>query len=506
MKRVHRGTLRSHAALSLSASAVSALVTLFTLPYIVDGLGLERYGLFSLLILASAYVGVLDLGFSWTSSRFVAEALERQDDAMLDDVLSSSLVLYAGLGVLGCAILALAAPFLVVHVFSAPSDLQDPGVRAARLFAFAFPAAMAQTYAAAVLRGAQRFDLTTALQTISAVGTSAAIVGVIAAGAGIVGVAAAVAVVQCVGAAFGLACVRWTLPMAFRPRMPSLRAVALLGRFTSKVAVTNLGLQLLYLPNRLAVGVLLPLSAVARFTVPLSLAQRLQVVPSALVSAALPTLTAEFARGDDRRFRQTVWRLAGANAVLLAPVSLLALLWAPTLLEIWFSNGLGDDAAAVLRITIAAVLLNAVTSVLVVACDSSGAPGLPALAAVIAGAANVVLAFALTAVAGIIGAAVALLASLVLLTVVILVGWRGRGLPHLRPLPRPDRRRVISGALAASVWAAAVWFAEAWVDDRASLVIWALILLVVAYLAIAGVAGREAITRWASGREASVSA
>ncbi|HVE68537.1 MAG TPA: polysaccharide biosynthesis C-terminal domain-containing protein [Solirubrobacteraceae bacterium] len=503
MNRAQRGSLASHATLSLSAGVLSAVVTLATLPYIVDGLGLAVYGLFALLSLASAYVGVLDLGFSWTTSRFVADALGREDHQMLDDVLGASLVLYVVVGSFGGGVLALAAPVLVEDVFNVPPDLRRPGALAGQIFGLAFPAAMAQTYASAVLRGAQRFDLTAVLQAGTAMGTSAGLVAAVAAGAGIVGVTATVAGVQCVAAALGLAAARWVLPGALRFRRPKRRTLTLLGGFSAKVAVTNLGMQLLYLPNRLAVGILLPLAAVGNFTVPFALAQRLQMVPAALASAGLPTLTGATARGEATAFKTTFWRLLAANGALLLPATALVVVWAPTFLEIWFSSALSENASMVLRISVVAVLLNAGTSVLAVACDSAGKPEVPALATAIAGIANVGLAFALTAAWGIVGSAVALLASLGLLVGAIIVLWRRHSLPRLdRPPFHPGPRLVAGGVLAILIWGASAWFTEPIVDDRPSLVVWICVFVGTAYIGVGAAVGRDRLARLLPNREA----
>lgn len=484
MTRLKRGSLRSHVALSLGASAVAAIVTLVTLPYVVNGIGLAQYGLFTLLALASAYVGILDLGFSWTTSRYVADAIERENTGMLDDVIATSLALYAVLGIAGGTVLGVAAPFLIDDVFTVGSTLRDDGVTAARLFALTFPAAMAQTYAAAVLRGAQRFDLTTGLQASSAVVTALSTVAAVALGAGIVGVCAAVVGTQVVFGIFSLVAARWVFPTALRLRVPPRTAMRTLAGFTGKVAVSNLGLQLLYLPNRLAVGVLLPLSAVTRFTVPLALAQRLQVVPAALVSAALPTLTAASARRDEAAFRHTFWRLITINVLILAPVSVVAVLWSSTILTVWVSSDLDGDAASVLRLSIAAVLLNAVASVYFVACDSMGAPGLPAVAAVLAGTTNVVLALVLTRLAGIAGAAMALTLSLGVLVVLVTLLWRRSGLYDLRPELDWASLRTAPVAISAAVataWIALVWLAEGWIAARGSLLLWTIVCLTTGY-------------------------
>lgn len=490
MNRAIRGRLRDHAAMSLTAGVVAAVVGLVTLPFIVEALGLTQYGLFSLLTLTAAYLGILDIGFSWTASRFVAAALADEDDRKLDGVLAASLTLYVCAGVAGAIVLGASATLVVTTIFTVPDDLEGHGIAAARWFAVGFPAAMMQVWAAALLRGAQRFDLSSLLQMTSSIVTSVVMVAVARRTHDIAAVAASVAATQTAFALLGLAAVRWTLPTAVRPRLPPRATLSEMTRFSGKVAVSNLGAQLLYLPNRLAVGILLPLNAVALFAVPLSLAQRLQIAPNSLVSAGLPTLTAAYTLQDHARFRDVFWRLLFAIWLLLAPIVGLVLVSAPTLLTVWFSPEFSTEAATVLRVALLAIAVNAGCAVLGVACDSSGQPGLVAKATLTAGAINVVLAFVLTAIAGIVGAAAALLVSLLAMASVILVRWRGRGLPPVRLSARTPRLRSLAAAtVATAAWVGCVFIVEDWMVDRTSLVIWTAVLLAFAYTLIAVAAG-----------------
>jgi O-antigen/teichoic acid export membrane protein len=484
-RRRHRG-FGTDAALSLGGSAVGAVVTLATLPYIVDHLGLPRYGLLALVAVATAYVGILDFGFSWTSSRFIASALETRDEQMLSAVVRASLWLYLVLGVGGALFLVLAAGPLVSTVFGTPQSIRGEGIDATRILGVGFTFAMLQTYASAVLRGARRFDLGAALQAAATTGSSLAMVAALALDDSLVAAAVALAATQALGAALGLAAARHAVPGSLTLGSLELPTLRRLASFSLKVAVSNLGLQLLYLPNRLAVGIVLSVGAAGVFTVPTSLAQRLLIVPSALVSAALPTLTAAHARNDLRVFRATFWRLNALSAFLLLPPALLAGIWAPQLLRVWFSPAFGADAAWVLRCSLAAVLLNAVASSLVVACDSVGAPGLPAAAAVSTGFVNVALAFVFAQAWGIVGAAAGLALSLGLLVAIVGGLWRTRRLPPLRL--ELSAGAAIDAAKAVAVLGALVTLAILFrplIHTRTSVVLLGLLGVALAYSALA---------------------
>jgi O-antigen/teichoic acid export membrane protein len=477
-----RGTLTSNSALSLGAALVSAAFTLATLPYIVGRLGLPAYGLFALLSLTTSALGALDLGFGWTTSRFLAEAIERNDESRAQNLARISLLFYIILGLVGGAALILFAGPLIGNVFNVHGNLRHLGIEAASVFGLAFPFGMLQTFGAAVLRGARRFDLSSYLQVIAGPASSLAMVVVLAFDGGLLGVSFVVLITQFLIGVVGLILARRSLPTVLVLGPVNLRSASPLIGFTLTISAANFGMQLLYLPNRLAVGILLSPAAVGLFTVPLGLAQRLLLVPVALGGAALPSLTASAARNDYVEFRQSLWRLMASTVVLLTPAFILAELWAPTLLRIWFSDDFSSGAAWVLRLTLVATLLNSLAGILAVASDSAGVPHISAIAVLIAGIINLPLAFVLTGQYGITGSAAALTVSYGINAVAILVLWIRAGFPV--PLPRTPYRlglRATGVAMAVALWIGGLILLQPAIRSRPLLVMMAGLALTIAY-------------------------
>lgn len=440
-----RGTFHSHAAFSLLGAGISAVIALATLPYIVSELGLAAYGLFSLLSVVSGYIGALDLGFSWGTTRFLADAIERQDDKRIKDVLAASVSFHLAVGLVGAAIMGAVSYPLVHWVFNVPTELRGAGTTAGYLLAAAFPFSMFHALNTAAFRGARLFGYASLLQLFSSAGTALLIVAALALEGGLVAVCAAVAGWQLLIAAVGTILARRVYGSAYRAALPDRKLFVSLTSFSLATSVSSVSSNLLYLPNRLAVGVLLPVHFAGIFSVPLAIAQRLLVVPNTLVTAALPSLTASIAVHDEHAFWLTARRTLGWTLALMVPPLVLGIVWAPEILRLWLRID-SNDAVLVLRLSLAAVLLNSVTSVTGVLCDSAGAPRVPAIASVGAGFANVVLAFVLTATSGIAGAGFALPASIGVLGLLMLVLWRRTDLP--RPGWPPASRRMIVLTLA----------------------------------------------------------
>lgn len=66
-------------ALNLLGWVVPLSVALFAIPYVVRGLGAERFGVLSIASALLGYFGIFDLGLGRATTKFVAELLARRE-------------------------------------------------------------------------------------------------------------------------------------------------------------------------------------------------------------------------------------------------------------------------------------------------------------------------------------------------------------------------------------------------------------------------------------------
>ena len=70
------------------------LVTLFLTPYIVSKLGMQRFGVWSLIFVITSYFSLLDLGLGASFVKYIAEHYARKDYEAINQVFNSGLALY----------------------------------------------------------------------------------------------------------------------------------------------------------------------------------------------------------------------------------------------------------------------------------------------------------------------------------------------------------------------------------------------------------------------------
>src|SRR5207249_3558454 len=94
------------------AIAVEAVLGLVVLPFNVSHLGTSAYGLWMLTASVTAYFSVLDLGYSGALVKFVAQYRARRDYTALNEILSTTFVVFAAFGVITYLVAIVMAVFL----------------------------------------------------------------------------------------------------------------------------------------------------------------------------------------------------------------------------------------------------------------------------------------------------------------------------------------------------------------------------------------------------------
>ena len=91
--------------------AVSMVVVFLMTPYIIGQLGMDTFGLWSLIFAVIGIFGLMDFGFATATVKTVAEATGARDEAGRNRALASLLLLYTLIGLLSLVlVMALAAP------------------------------------------------------------------------------------------------------------------------------------------------------------------------------------------------------------------------------------------------------------------------------------------------------------------------------------------------------------------------------------------------------------
>jgi O-antigen/teichoic acid export membrane protein len=157
--REGRSLLAKNSVLNLLGQVLPMLVGIFTIPYIIKGLGSDGYGILSIAYMVLGYFGIFDLGLSRATVKFVAEHLSPEQIHKVPELVWTSLLLLVSLGCAGGCLLAAFVPIAVTHWFKMPPSFIGQARISLYILAASMPIMLSNDALRGVLEATQRFDL-----------------------------------------------------------------------------------------------------------------------------------------------------------------------------------------------------------------------------------------------------------------------------------------------------------------------------------------------------------
>jgi len=146
-----------------SAYVLAMGVNFFLSPYVVRHLGNTGYGVWTLLLSLTGYLGLLDLGVRGAVTRYVAKFHTEGDHKKASNVASSAMMIFSTAGMLAIALSLILSVFVVGRMHIPPQYLV-----AARLvlilIGFNIATSLVSGVYGGILVGLQRFDLTNSIE------------------------------------------------------------------------------------------------------------------------------------------------------------------------------------------------------------------------------------------------------------------------------------------------------------------------------------------------------
>ena len=347
-RRASGGRLLSGTLWNAAGRGLPLLLALALTPVLVQQMGIERWGLFTLALALVGVFGVFDLGVGAALTRALATRIgagEKAGAAELAGAAITALALVSGI----VAVAAFAAvPFLVERLLNTPPALQAEAVAAFRVLCLAAPLVVVNAALWGALAAHQRFReanlVTIPVATMYYLGP----VLVLAVWTSLVGVVLALVACRLANTLSYLWLARRDLP-GLRPAMPRWTVVGPLLRIGGWMSASGMLTQALLYADRFLVGALLTLSAVAFYATPLDLVMRMWILPVAVAQALLPAMASAYAT-----HARTTAGLLRRGALLVSaavlPACVLLVAAGPEILRLWLGAEFAAGGGRVLQI------------------------------------------------------------------------------------------------------------------------------------------------------------
>lgn len=358
---------------NLGGQALPVVAALIAVPMLIRDLGLDRFGLLSLVWLLIGYFSLFDLGLGWALTRVIAQRLAARRDEEIPGLVWTALLLLLALGAVGTLVVVAATPWLVGEALRIPGDLESEAAGAFRVLAATLPFVTGTAALAGVLSAHQRFGPLNAIRSPLGAFSFLGPLLVTPFTTDLTAVALVLAAGRLVGWVAHLLVSLRVVPGLRRGVAISYSSLGPLLGFGGWMTVSAVvGPFMVYL-DRFIVGALLSLAMVAYYATPYDLVSRLWVLSGPVVGVLFPAFAGTRETDPPRSARLYGW---GLRAVLVAlfPGALLASLFAHELLTLWLGRPFADASATVLRLLAVGVFVNGLAQVSLAYVQSAGQP------------------------------------------------------------------------------------------------------------------------------------
>ncbi len=328
------------------AYIVNLVVGLVVSPVLLTALGVERYGLWSLLWAITGSLSLLDVRVAAALTPLVATEWAREEHDRVVRLVTTGLTFYAALGILelGGVLLWTRVPGLLAWI---PEPLKEEGTLALIVAVAVFALNSVALVFRGVLNGLQRFDQNAQITMAMGVFRCVVLVTVALAGGGLPELLLGEAAVACFLCATTARAVRRLLPGLRFIRVPSTDALRDLLAFGGKLQIAHIAHLISLHADKLLLSAFLGLPAVAYYDLGQKIAYVMRGLPLLSISATMPVVSAMEVGGDRDRLWEFYRKCMRIVVFAATPLFVFTVTGAGEILLAWVGVGAPEAQQAV---------------------------------------------------------------------------------------------------------------------------------------------------------------
>jgi O-antigen/teichoic acid export membrane protein len=356
-KRLAKNTLWN-----LGGNIAAIIISVLSLPIILTNLGTERMGVITLIWLIEGQFGIFDAGLSYAVTKLIAEKLGESKEGETPPIFWSSMLLMGLLGVVGGAILWFISPWLVGSALKVPLAIQPE-----TLISFGFVAAsLPITISTAALKGAlvahQRFDILNITRVPFSLLSYLLPLLVLPFSKSLCPFVAVLVFARVV---------MWIVLLAFCFKVsPVLRnevsaknaPLRRMFSFGGWMSVTNIVGPIMVNFDRILIGSVISVAAVAYYAAPYEMATKLWIIPTSVTGVLFPAFSTTFAYNKERT-AVLYGRALKYIFISVFPMAIGAMALGGWVISVLLGDAFARESTVVLQLLVLGVFVNSLAQV-----------------------------------------------------------------------------------------------------------------------------------------------
>ena len=383
------------------------IVALFTIPSIIKGMGTERFGILTLAWAVIGYFSLFDFGLNRALTKLVSEKLGRGAHDEIPDLIWTSLIIMALLGICVSTLLIIFLPWLVEEILHIPESLKQETLIGFNFLALAVPVIILSVGLRGVLSAYQKFNLVNWVRVPMGIYVFAAPLPMIWWYSNALHPILAALIL---GRVIGFL-VQLRMCLTFVPFIKSTvhfrrQFIRPLLSYGGWVTICNVVSPLMIYIDRFFIGALISTSAVAYYATPNEMATKLWMLPWAILGVLFPAFSTSLVQ-DAKRATFLFENSFKYLIVIFFTIILVVISFSFEGLTVWLGDEFARQSARMLQVMLVGVFLHGIAQIPYALLQGAGRPDIIAKLHLVELPVYCILLWRLTMVAGNIGAALA---------------------------------------------------------------------------------------------------
>jgi O-antigen/teichoic acid export membrane protein len=322
---------------NLAGNIVPLLVGVVSIPFLVKGMGTDRFGVLTIAWMLIGYFSLFDMGLGRALTQLVAEKIGKDEPEDIPAIFWTSSLLMLALGMAGAILIASLSPVLIRSVLKIPAVLQQETLHSVWVLSVAIPFVILTTAFIGFLSAYQRFDIINTIRLPMAVAMFAGPLLVLPFSNNLIHVFAVLMLIRILAFAVHLFYCLRTAPDLKHGVCFNRELIKPLVRFGGWMTISNIISPVLMYFDRFFIGAMISLSAVAYYTTPYEFVTRIMALPMALVSVIFPAFAEIYVQNRTKAvhlYAQSVKYIV----LCMFPIIVAIVLFAKDGMTLWLGN------------------------------------------------------------------------------------------------------------------------------------------------------------------------
>lgn len=346
------------------------VVAIFTIPVLIESLGVARFGVLTLIWAIVSYISLLDMGLGRALTLELSVLVAKRKFWRISKVLGTTYFLMA---IIGLVLAGLTAVFSekLAYLLKGLENYQEV-INALYVMAFAIPFVILSAGARGVLEANGRFDLVNFIRVPVGVFTFLGPMFVVLSwGTRLDYIALVLLAVRVMSLSVYYWYASRTIPENFRCLQIDLRYAKPLVSNGGWMTVSNIISPLMGYIDRFLIGAIVSASAVAYYATPHEVVTKLWIIPGALTAVLFPVFASAFLEKTDRSSFLYEKSIEVIFAVML-PLCGFFILFEQEILSFWIGSDFAHESRYIFALLALGILINSLAHVPFTAIQSSG--------------------------------------------------------------------------------------------------------------------------------------